>query len=239
VPVLRVKTVVVTPFEQNCRILRDEAALSVAVVDPGGDFGELTSALGKHADEVRYVILTHAHMDHGGSVAKLLAYLENHGDHEVRLVAHPNEKQMRGAISQQGTMFGLSTRDYLNVPEPNVSADDGMVLEVGTAKATILFTPGHSPGHIVIYFASCSYVLEETAYEDEQKGEGPLLFAGDVLFAGSVGRTDLPGGDHETLLRSIKEKLFSLPDNTIVLSGHGPNTTIGKEKATNPFLRGL
>ena len=234
---LRIRTLVVTPFEQNARIVVDEATGESLVLDPGGDLGALTAALQQSEASVRYVVLTHAHMDHGGKVQRLLEYLQHKGNSSVKLVAHEAERTMRRHLTEQPAMFGFMSAEYDNVGEPDILAVDGMTLALGAQAAVLFHTPGHSPGHIVLYFERTPYVMEETEWQPEEMGEAPLLFAGDVLFAGSIGRTDLPGGNMDQLLGSIEQKLLPLPDDTIVLSGHGPNTTIGQEKKNNPFLK--
>ncbi len=236
---LRVRTLAVTIFEQNARILIDEKTGNSAIIDPGGDLGRISAAIEGLETGVRYIVLTHAHLDHGGKVDSLLYYLHTKGNTQVELVAHEEEKEMRCSLEKQAGLFGLELGDYENVPEPQLLAQDGMTLDLGGLKFQMLHTPGHSPGHISLFFSATPYLLEHTLWEDEVKGEGPLAFVGDVLFAGSIGRTDLPGGDYETLMKSIRNKLLCLPDETIVLSGHGPNTTIEREKRINPFLKGL
>lgn len=127
---------------------------------------------------------------------------------------------MRSSISGQAMMFGLSAKDYQDCPEPDQYLQDGDELLVGNFKIKALFTPGHSPGHLSFFIA----------------GERPTVISGDSLFKGSIGRTDLPGGNHRLLIKSIENKLLTLPENTIVLPGHGPDTTIFNEKNRNPFL---
>ena len=209
------------------------------VLDPGGDLGQLCQSLQGYELGVNYIVLTHAHLDHGGKVKSLLDYLAAKGNKQVKLLAHCEEEEMRSSLVNQAMMFQLDSSDYEDVPEPDVLAKDGMLLALGELSFKVLHTPGHSPGHISLYFEPAEYLLEHTAWEKDIKGEGPLVFVGDVLFAGSVGRTDLPGGSYEVLMHSIKSKLLSLPEHTVVLPGHGPNTTVEREKKTNPFLRGL
>ena len=128
-------------------------------------------------------------------------------------------------------MFNMSTADYENCPEPTEYIDDGYVLKIGECEATALFTPGHAPGHLAFFFENIDWNL------DGREGSGPLLIAGDALFNGSIGRTDLPRGNHAQLIESIKTRLMTLPDETVVLCGHGPETMIGNERKTNPFLQ--
>ena len=219
---MQIKTLVVTPFQQNCRILFSSTSRAAAIIDPGGEVDRIISELNALNLKPESILLTHAHIDHGAGVAALEERLHEAG-FSPKLYAHPNEKDMRASIETQAQMFGLPSGEYRNVREPDVYLDDGGTFKVGEYDSRALFTPGHAPGHISLFF--------------ESAGDVPVLIAGDTLFASSIGRTDLPGGDFDTLVRSIREKLYVLPDETIVLSGHGPDTTIGQEKRHNPFVR--
>ena len=128
---------------------------------------------------------------------------------------------MRNNVKSIAQMYGMSTAEWHNCPEPTVNVRGGEILSIGKSSCVVLFTPGHSPGHVSYYF--------------ERDG---IVASGDVLFAGSIGRTDLPGGDTKTLLDAIRREIFTLPDTTRVLTGHGPDTTVGEEKASNPFFTG-
>ncbi len=218
---MTIETFIVTPFGQNARVIKCERTGATAVIDPGGDIELITNYLTEHHLVVEAVVLTHSHIDHAGGVAELLTRLERSQPHRPRLYGHEREREMRATIEQQALYFGLSPEEYRNAPEPEHYFVDNEMFELGELQAKVLYTPGHSPGHIALYF--------------EQPR--PVVISGDCLFAGSIGRTDLPGGDFDTLLTSIQEKLLTLPENTEVMSGHGPNTTIGLEKRTNPFLR--
>jgi glyoxylase-like metal-dependent hydrolase (beta-lactamase superfamily II) len=242
-----VRTITVTPFEQNARILADPRAREALIVDPGGDVPAVLAAVPVNEAtgspyRISGVVLTHAHIDHAGGVKRILAEAERLQGERPVLYAHPLEKAMRATVSQQALMFGLSPREYESCPEPDRLIDEGSVVTVGSADFRVLFTPGHSPGHVSLFLPPERWsqhvmhrdggrVVRETSYD------AGLLVAGDTLFAGSIGRTDLPGGDHATLIRSIRQKLLVLPGPTIVLSGHGPDTTIETERRTNPFLR--
>lgn len=233
-----IRTLVVTPFFQNARVLIDERTREAVVIDPGGDIGKFLPALllDKEPVEVTKIFLTHSHIDHAGGVRQLQALLKEQQKSVPELLAHKNEQQFRATLSDTAVFFGLDPLDFENVPEPERYVDEGDEIKVGSTVGKLLFTPGHSPGHLSLYFPAAE-IAHESFPGASKTTNAPVLIAGDVLFAGSIGRTDLPGGNLETLLRSVREKIFVLPPETIVLSGHGDNTTVGVEKSTNPFFQ--
>ncbi len=235
---LIVRTVLVTPFGQNARVLIEEESRRGVVVDPGGESERILPLLTLRGEPVRVdsIFLTHSHIDHAGGVVSLRKLLRETSGNEPPLAAHRLERELRASVRDTARFFGLSPEDYENSPEPERYVDEGDEIAVGSVSGRLLFTPGHSPGHLSVYFPAGRVRLETEGMPVEEFS-GPLVLGGDVLFQGSIGRTDLPGGDHETLLRSVREKLFTLPDESRVLCGHGPDTTIGIEKHTNPFFQ--
>jgi glyoxylase-like metal-dependent hydrolase (beta-lactamase superfamily II) len=205
---LRSITVGIT--QTNCYLVGCEASREGVVIDPGGNPKRILQAVEELGLTVRYVLNTHCHFDHMAANAEVVTATG------AILALHPAELpilQDRGGAS----WFGVLVKES---PLPEVELEGGQVLEVGALRFQVLETPGHSPGGVTFY-------LEE---------EG-VAFDGDVLFAMGVGRTDLPGGDWDTLMRSIREVLFSLPDDTVLYPGHGPQTTVGRERRMNPWLR--
>ena len=218
-------TIIVTPFSQNARVVFDAATDTAIVVDPGGDIPQILEICKTRNATVVGIVLTHSHIDHAGGVKRMLSELEKTQKVKPLLYAHPEERLMRSRISDQALMFGLSPLEYENCPEPDVYIEEGSKIKLGEFVFSVLETPGHSPGHV-------SLLLARGAADKDCA----VLFGGDVLFQGSIGRTDLPGGNFQTLIESIKNKILTLPDDTVVLSGHGPNTTVGHERRSNPFL---
>ena len=201
----------VGPFQENCYIIGDEQTGEGALIDPGDEAARIALAVEQTGLEIGEIIITHAHIDHVGAVATLV------DEYACPVLMHAEAEPMLQQLPTQAMMMGLR---FGKVPAVDRHIEDEDVLEVGGLGLRSLYTPGHAPGHLAFYLES----------------EG-LVLAGDALFAGSVGRTDLFGGDMEVLLRSISERLMTLPDETRVLPGHGPETTIGAERANNPFLR--
>jgi hydroxyacylglutathione hydrolase len=195
--------------QTNCYVVGCEEALEGVVIDPGGHPGRVLSAVDESGLTIRYVLNTHCHFDHMGANAEVVAATG------APLALHPAELPI---LQAQGgaAWFGVTVNES---PMPDVELEDGQALEVGALRFQVLHTPGHSPGGVTFYLA------EEGA-----------AFDGDVLFAGGVGRTDLPGGDWDALERSIREVLFTLPDETVLYPGHMSKTTVGHEKAHNPWL---
>ncbi len=183
------------------------------MVDPGGESDKIAARIEKLGVNPKQVWLTHSHLDHCAGVGPLLKRFP------VALLGHPGEKMLRANVTSIAVMYGMNPTEWLNCPEPTIEVVGGEEVCVGNCKAKVLFTPGHSPGHVSFYFA-----------------EDGVLASGDVLFKGSIGRTDLPGGDMKTLVQSINSKLFTLPGSTRVLCGHGDDTTIGEEQISNPFV---
>ena len=214
---LVVKPIVVTPFQQNARILLDESSKEAVIVDPGGDIPLILDQLPDDYT-LSQVWITHSHIDHVSGVAALL----NQSSDKPNVYAHPEDSINRDHLPMQSQMMGFPYSGDFNV---DYLINHGDLITIGTYEFKVLHTPGHAIGHVSFYHS-----LSENSFDR------PFVIAGDALFNGSIGRTDLPGGDHQQLLSSIREHLFSLPDQTIVCSGHGPNTTIETEKATNPFL---
>lgn len=196
------------PLQVNCYLIGCETSKKAAVVDPGGDVPEILRLLKEHHLKLQMVINTHGHFDHIGGNRQLL---EATG---AELVIHQADRPLLKQAAAHAANFGLQAETS---PEPSRELLGGETLEVGDLRLKVLHTPGHSPGGICLY------------WQDQ-------LIVGDTLFAGSVGRTDLPGGDHQTLIDSINRELLVLPDNTQVHPGHGPSTSIGREKYYNPFL---
>lgn len=204
-------TIPVTAFQQNCSIIWCETTLECAFIDPGGDTDKLIAAVNKHGLQPIGVFLTHAHLDHvGGTLALAQHYqIPISGPHEA-------DKYWLDALPVQAKQFGLPHCDAF-VPDVWLHAGDSLTL--GQQTLEIIHTPGHTPGHVVLFHR-----------------EQGIAFVGDVLFNGSIGRSDFPGGNHQQLIRSIKTQLWSLGDDVIVIPGHGPNTTIGHERLHNPFI---
>ena len=239
------KTIVVTPFQQNARVLIDDSSGEVSVIDPGGDVSRILDCIPEQIPgteiqtKVSSIALTHSHIDHAGGVRALLERLEKRGAKRPVLYGHSAEESMRKSIGQQALFFGLSPLEFEACPEPDCYLEDGSEIILAGRKFVSLFTPGHSPGHLSFYSPEGKVHLETigNGRQRAEEFEGPLVIAGDALFAGSIGRTDLPGGNHSQLIQSIKQKLLVLPDETLVLSGHGDMTNIHREKMSNPFLR--
>ncbi|NDC38324.1 MAG: MBL fold metallo-hydrolase [Proteobacteria bacterium] len=213
---LTVHTAVVTAFSQNSRVLLCTQTAQAVIVDPGGDPDTLLQLLTRTGATLTAVWLTHSHVDHCGAVAELLERFP-----KVALLGHRDERALRENVLRICQMYGLPADGMRNCPEPTQYLSGGETIRVGNLEFEVLFTPGHSPGHLCFL----------------HRPSGTLV-AGDTLFAGSIGRTDLPGGDHQLLLDSIESKIMTLPDEVRVLSGHGPDTTVGAERRSNPFLRG-
>ena len=211
---LKIEALEVTPFVQNCRILFCSETSRCVVIDPGGDSEKILGHLAGANRTLHEIWLTHSHLDHCGGVKKIKAATG------ARLIGHPDERVMRENVTQICRMYGLPLGVLDDCPEPDQFISGGEILELGNFKFRVLFTPGHSPGHL------CFYCAQEN-----------LLIAGDTLFAGSIGRTDLPGGDHNRLIKSIRDEILTLPGETRVLSGHGPDTTVAREARSNPFLK--
>jgi len=202
----------VGPFQENCYIIGDEASGVGAVVDPGDEAARIAMAVEQTGLEIGSIIVTHAHIDHVGGVAALV------DEYACPVLMHAEAEPMLEQLPTQALMMGLR---FGKIPTADRHIGEGETLEVGDLRLRPLYTPGHAPGHLSFYI------------EDEG-----LVLSGDALFAGSVGRVDLPGGSMEVLMRSIEERLMTLPDETRVYPGHGPQTEIGSERATNPFLQG-
>jgi glyoxylase-like metal-dependent hydrolase (beta-lactamase superfamily II) len=212
-PALRATVVPVTPFQQNCSIVACTASGRAAVVDPGGEVARIRAAIGELGVTVEKILLTHGHIDHAGGAAELAEALtvpiEGPGRADNFLLA---------GLAAQGANFGITDARAVT---PDRWLDEGDTVQVGVLTFAVRHCPGHTPGHVVFVNADERFAL-----------------VGDTLFAGSIGRTDFPYGDHAALIAAIKTKLLALDDDTTILPGHGPATTIGAERARNPFLRG-
>jgi hydroxyacylglutathione hydrolase len=205
------ETFPVGPLRCNCTILGDEATHEAIVVDPGDNIPEILSRLQKHGLTLRQIVVTHAHIDHVGGAARLRKLTG------APMVMNQQDLELLGMMEMQANWLGVPTPE---VAPPDASAEEGSPVGLATLPAQVLHTPGHTPGSICLYFP-----------------DQHLLLAGDTLFAGSIGRTDLPGGNGQQILRSLRERLLVLPDTTRVLPGHGAETTIGEERQSNPFLQ--
>ncbi len=211
---MQVSVVPVTAFQQNCSIVHCEKTNKGAIIDPGGDLDLVLAEVEKEGIEIDKIMLTHAHIDHAGATKELKERLS------VPIVGpHRDDEFLIQSLAMQGQMFGLGHAEPFT---PDHWLEHGDVVMVGELRFEVRHCPGHTPGHVVFY-------------NDAHK----LAIVGDVLFHGSIGRTDLPRGNHEQLMRSIREQLLTLPDEVTFLPGHGPTSTIGAQRRTNPFLRGL
>jgi hydroxyacylglutathione hydrolase len=210
---VRLFTAAAPPFMKNAYLAAESGGPGALLIDPGDEVGQILAIAEREGLEVRAVLLTHAHLDHITGVGEARAALG------VETWLHADDRPLYDAVVQQGLMFGLNVK-----PQPPVDRfyDTNERLTFGELSVRVHHTPGHSPGGVCL---------------EVREGNGePQLIVGDTLFAGSIGRTDLPGGNHAVLIRSIRDVLFAFDDRTPVHSGHGPSTTIGAERRTNPFL---
>jgi glyoxylase-like metal-dependent hydrolase (beta-lactamase superfamily II) len=207
---LEVRALAVGPFQSNCFVTRGSSAESTVVIDPGDEPGRVAAALDEWGAEPQAILLTHAHVDHVGGVAELV---RRYG---APVYVHPDDLPIYNSAPQHAALFGIRLEEP---PPPDVFFEHGQRVIFGDLDLEVRHAPGHSPGGVVL------------------SGPGQA-FVGDCVFAGSIGRTDLPGGDATTLLRSIREQILTLPGDTVLHTGHGPSTTVEREAGSNPFLIG-
>ena len=205
------RIVPVTPFEQNCTLIWCDETREAAVVDPGGDLDRIRAAVSAAGVTVKQVLLTHAHIDHAGGAAE---FAEAEG---IPVIGpHEGDQFWIDGLGQQARMFGFKTaRPFV----PARWLHQGDTVQVGRLTLEVRHCPGHTPGHVVFF-----------------EPQSRLAIVGDVLFAGSIGRTDFPGGDFDTLANSIRQQLFTLGDDVRFIPGHGPMSSIGEERMHNPFV---
>lgn len=205
-----IKTLTVGPLQVNCYLIGCAETKKALIIDPGDEGQRILDALQKEGWQLQMVVNTHGHFDHVGANSLVL---EQTG---VELCMHRDDLPLLKVAARQAASYGLPA---VESPLPQRFLSNGDLIEVGNLSFEVIHTPGHSPGGICLY------------------GEGHL-FSGDTLFAGSIGRTDLPGGDSKQLLQHVRSQLLVLPDATVVHPGHGPESSIGREKSSNPFLNG-
>lgn len=208
---MQVTILPVTLFAQNCSIVRDSESSAAAIIDPGGDIEKIVEVIADQGLTPERILLTHAHIDHVGGAAALARELgvPIEGPHRA-------DESWIARLPEQGRMFGFS---FVSAFTPQRWLGQGDTVRVGAETLEVLHCPGHTPGHVVYFHRP-----------------GKVAFVGDVLFAGSIGRTDLPGGDYATLMTVIEREILTLDDDTVLLSGHGPAMTVGHERRTNPFV---
>ena len=210
---LRYLTVPVTPFQQNCSIIWCDETRDAAVVDPGGDLAKIRAAVARLGVTLKQILLTHAHIDHAGGTGTLARELG------LPIIGpHPGDQFWIDGLAEQARMFGFAPAEAFT---PSRWLADGDSVQVGHSTLAVRHCSGHTPGHVVFHS------------EQAQRA-----FVGDVLFAGSIGRTDFPGGDHDTLIHSITSRLWPMGDATVFIPGHGPESSFGRERRSNPFVAG-
>lgn len=198
-------------FGQNTFLVEDEETRSAVAVDPGAGAARLVEAVRSDGLSLRAVVLTHAHLDHVEGVHVVRDFAP-----DIPIYIHPADLQMYRALPQQAAMFGLSADAQ---PDPTDELVPGEDVTFDGVTFEVRFTPGHAPGHVILVAPADNFAI-----------------VGDVVFQGSIGRTDLPGGDFKTLMASIREQVLTLPDDMVLYTGHGPPTTVGAEREGNPFL---
>jgi glyoxylase-like metal-dependent hydrolase (beta-lactamase superfamily II) len=207
---IRIQSLTVGPFQSNCHIVACEKTGEAVIFDAGDDAPRILAAVEAMKVNVKAVVNTHAHIDHVAGLAHVVDALG------VPVFMHRNETLVYDALEQSAMMFGLPAPRRVPI---HGWLEEGDVVRVGELEGAVMLMPGHTPGHIIVVFAATP----------------PRAIVGDVLFQGSIGRTDLPGGDHDVMMKTLT-RFLPMPDDTIVYPGHGPETTIGAEKKWNPFL---
>jgi len=209
---MKIEVVPVTPFQQNCSVVWDESTRKAAVIDPGGEIERIEAVLMRHGLELEKILITHAHLDHAGATAELA---RRHG---VPIEGpHRDDLFWIEQMPAQAKMFGFPPAESFT---PDRWLAHGDRVTVGTVSFDVIHCPGHTPGHVVFH-----------------QPEHHFAIVGDVLFAGSIGRTDFPRGNHQQLLESIRGRLFPLGDEITFLPGHGPTSTFGEERRSNPYVK--
>ncbi|MBT82018.1 MAG: MBL fold metallo-hydrolase [Alteromonadaceae bacterium] len=208
---MNIRVIPVTPFAQNCSLIWDPDTMKGALVDPGGDSSKLYDAVTQNGVTIEKVILTHGHLDHVGATTEVASH------YNVPVIGpHTGDKFWLDGLPMQSQMFGFPPATPF---APDQWLNDNDTITVGNLTLEVLHCPGHTPGHVALVERTTNTVI-----------------VGDILFAGSIGRTDFPQGNHQQLIDSIRSKLFTLPDEMKVYPGHGPTSTIGHERKTNPFV---